>query len=134
MSSTIGDGSKHYISLDVAKKMTKKYRDDKGKIIKDEYKDKNILPICETFERGAFDTLLAQPGCVGVRAYYSMDDDKNVHLIIVGVNEKNEDILPAPAPTSDTFAAGSLSDGGGEILENASRCPSECPPTSPLNE
>ncbi len=39
----------HFISLDEAKKMTKKFREEKEKVVKDEYKNKDILPICETF-------------------------------------------------------------------------------------
>lgn len=122
---------KHSISLEQAKKMTKKFRDDKRKVVKDEFHGKHILPTCETFERAGFDELLKQPGCVGVRAYYAMDDDKKVHLIFVGVNSSNEDILP-------TISAGIAQDaarleGQGLLLENGTRCPSDCPPTSPLN-
>lgn len=122
--------SKHFISLDEAKKMTKKFREEKKKVVKDEYKDKDILPICETFERSAFDSLLAQPGCVSVRAYYSMDDALKIHLVVVGVNEKNEDMLPSEVSTDVMRTA---SGDNSVILENAYRCPSECPPSSPIN-
>lgn len=123
--------TKHSITLEQAKKMTKKFRDDKKLVIKDEYHGKHIVPTCETFERMAFDELLRQPGCVSVRAYYGMDDDKKLHLIFVGVNDKNEDILPAPSANIAQDAA-SL-EGDGVILENGARCPTECPPVSPIN-
>jgi hypothetical protein len=125
------ESTKHLISLDQAKKMTKKFREDKRQIVKDEFHGKHIIPTCETFERDAFDQILKQSGCVGVRAYYAMDDDKKLHLIFVGVNSKNEDILP-PVSTGIAQDAAQL-EGIGVVVENGTRCPADCPPTSPLN-
>lgn len=136
MSST-STKSKHFISLDQAKKMTKKFRGEKKKLVKDEHHAKEPLPVCETFERAGFDALLAQPGCVAVRCYYSMDDEMKVHLVIVGVNEKDEDIIPnqSSSVSSKTMSLSSLDGGQTEavILENANRCPTQCPPPSDLN-
>jgi hypothetical protein len=39
-------GNDHSISLDEAKKMTKKFKEDKDKVVRDEYKGKNLLPVC----------------------------------------------------------------------------------------
>ncbi len=127
------ESTKHSISLDQAKKMTKKFREDKGKVVKDEYHGKHIIPTCETFERAAFEELLKQPGCVGVRAYYGMDDDKKVHLIFVGVNDQNQDILPLSEVTAAKLAPDAAVMDSGVIVENGTRCPDDCPPTSPLN-
>jgi hypothetical protein len=44
----------------------------------------------------------------------------------VGVNEKGEDILPATSTIG-------MAEGYGDILEDALRCPTACPPESPLN-
>jgi hypothetical protein len=51
-------GKDHSISLDEAKKMTKKFKEDKDKVVRDEYKGKNLLPVCESFDRAAFDKLI----------------------------------------------------------------------------
>jgi hypothetical protein len=84
----------------------------------------DVLPICETFKRNAFDDLLSQDGCVGIRFYLGMDDEFKVVLVAVGVNENDEDMLPV----SEDF----LTDEN-KILENGYRCPTTCPPPSVLN-
>jgi hypothetical protein len=114
------------ITLDAAINMTALYRREMNTILDYPFMDQNILPICETFNRAAFDTLLAETGCTAVRIYYGMSDDLKVHAIVVGVNSDNEDILPAVALTE-------MSDTDPVIIEEAFRCPDYCPPKSPLN-
>jgi hypothetical protein len=136
-----GTSQNHRIPLDKAKKMTRFYRDHRGQNnIPGQLG--NIVPICETFDRAGFDALLAQPGCVGVRIYYGMDDVLGLHAIIVGVDAQNRDILPA-ATTSTTSSSSTLStttttDGvtteeTGIILDEGIRCPPTCPPPSDMN-
>jgi hypothetical protein len=124
--------SKHSISRERVKQLTSHYKKNKNKILKDEFHDKASLPDCETFERAAFDQLLAQPGCVGVRIYFGMDEELNVKLIIVGVNEKNEDIRPASS-NNKALAAASFDIGDDPVfaLADAARCPPDCPPPPP---
>ncbi len=118
----------HRISLAKAIQMTALYRQQKDAILKSEYAGKDILPISETYNREAFDALLAQPGCIAVRIYQSMDEALRLHSIVVGVNSQNEDILP------NTDATLSINEeDGGIILEEAQRCPPLCKPTPPLN-
>jgi hypothetical protein len=114
----------HNISLPEAIDMTTRYRKDKDLILKQEYAGKDRLALCETFDRAAFDELLQEPSCVSVRAYFAMDNEKNVKLIFVGVNAKNEDILPSGQVTAA---------GGPSILEFGQRCPPICPASGPLN-
>jgi hypothetical protein len=114
------------ITLDEAVKMTTLYRQEKENILAGPFKGKNILAICETFGREIFDTLLTEDDCVGVRIYYGMSDDLNVHAVVVGVNSANEDILP----TSGTAAPMTTPP---VIGEDSLRCPDDCPPQSPLN-
>lgn len=142
-----GTQTKHRIPLDKAKKMTKFFRDHRGQNnIPGQLG--TIVPICETFDRAGFDALLAQPGCVGVRIYYGMDDTLGLHAIIVGVDAENRDILPA-GTTTTTLSTTTMStatteptttDGGttsgdetGIILDEGIRCPPTCPPPSELN-
>jgi hypothetical protein len=105
------------ISEETAIDMTTLYRDERENILASGYKDQNILPVCETFDRNVFDTILGQTGCTSIRIYYGMDTNLKVHAIIVGANEENEDML----------ATGNI------IAEQGYRCPEECPPPSSLN-
>jgi hypothetical protein len=127
--------TKHRITLDKAKQLTKKYRDNKKKILKDEYGNKPTLPICETYERAAFEELLAVRGCVGIRAYFSMNEGLDVNLIFVAVNDKNEDILPEEQilPEGDTTMLAKADDDDVPVIGGGTRCPEYCPPPSPLN-
>lgn len=115
----------HSISLQKAIEMTTRYRLEKENILVDAEKGKNILPICESFDVAIFKEVVSQPECMGLRIYYGMDIDKRIHAIVVGVNEKDEDMLP-PVQIQ------SLNDGN-LIIEEAGRCPTNCPPPSVLN-
>jgi len=119
-------GNNHSITLDDAKKMTKKFRNDKDKIVKDEYKGKHLLPNCESFDRSAFDALLQREDCRGVRIYYGMkQDDQRIHAIIVGFDADGKDILPVEGIAMDG--------SDGHIIEEGLPCPEYCPPPSGLN-
>lgn len=110
----------HFISLSTAVDMTTLYRQDRETILATGYKNQNILPKCETFDRAAFDAVLAQSGCEAIRIYYGMDSNNKVHAVIVGVNDSDEDII---FPNTDNS----------KIIETGTRCPDNCPPTSDLN-
>lgn len=111
----------HFISLDEAVRMTKLFKNKKEEILSDDYKGRDILPTCETFDRTAFDTLLAQPGCEKIRIYLGMDEEDKIRLVIVGADARDEDMLP------------SLESGTNNIVEEGMRCPDICPPPSILN-
>lgn len=113
------------ITADEAVRMTSLYRNEKENILSDPFKGKNILCISETFDRSAFDALLAQEDCVSVRIYYGMDDQLQVHAIAVGANSTNQDILTSISLSATTT--------DGVIIEDGSRCPDVCPEPSPLN-
>ena len=122
--------TKHSISLERLKELTTHYAKNKNKILKDEFHDNAILPTCETFERAAFDQLLAQEGCVGIRIYYGMDEESNVKLVVVGVDENDQDIRQSASglrkvKTDDTMGEPVLA------LSDSIRCPPYCPPPPP---
>jgi hypothetical protein len=125
----------HFISIEKAKQLTRKFKDNKKKIVKDEFKDKDLLPNSETFDRAAFDRLLKQPGCAGLRFYFGMENDDKVTLVVVGVDENGNDMLkPIPKPSSTNILA--LDDVKGfddPVVENGVKCPPTCPVDSPLN-
>ncbi len=118
----------HFITLEKAKQMTSLYRKEKENLLKPEQKDKNILPVAETFERIAFDTLLAKKGCASIRIYYGMDEELKVHAIIVGADESGTDIIATQVSDSSSLEGGADDD----IVEEGQRCPTVCPPSSGL--
>lgn len=119
-------GKEHSISLDDARKMTKKFREEKDSIMKDEHKDKHLIPHCESFDRAAFDKLLQREDCKGVRIYYGMkQEDHHVHAIIVGFDAEGNDILPSASVAMDGTDP--------IIIEDGSPCPNNCPTSSGLN-
>jgi hypothetical protein len=117
----------HFIPVEKATQMTKRHRENKEKILHENFKSKDILPHCETFNKDLFVQIANQPGCAGIRIYYGMDADMKVHAIVVGVDDKGSDILPESKKvvTKDS--------GGGGTGEEGQRCPPICPPGSPLN-
>lgn len=115
----------HLITLQTGIDMTTLYRQEKENILATAFQNLDILPLSETFERAAIDSILQQQGCAALRVYYGMDANFLVHAIVVGVNESNEDILPS--------TVSSLTDPPDIIAEQSIRCPEDCPPSSPLN-
>ena len=118
----------HFITLKEAIEMTRLYREQRNALLREGLGDKNILPFSETFDRAAFDALLAQPGCTALRIYYGMDPTLKVHAITVGVNAKNEDLLPG-----EGNVVASATEEEPPIVEAGTRCPEDCPPPSLLN-
>jgi hypothetical protein len=104
----------HEISLQTAIDMTTRYRANSPV----------NFPICETFSVDAINRLLSVTGCASFRIYYGMKADNQVDAILVAVNEAGEDILPD---------LGSSGTDDPVILEDGFRCPTDCPPESPLN-
>jgi hypothetical protein len=128
-SASLITGKSHFISLAQAVEMTTVYRAEKENILSPAFKGKQTLPFCETFNREAFDRLLAEDGCVGLRFYYGMDELFNIHIIAVGVNAENENLLPK---SDENLRSSSLSAEDHVIVEDSQRCPDDCPPPSPL--
>ena len=118
---------RNFITPAQAKKLTRTFRHNRQRMVKDEFRGPKTLPLCETFDRAAFDALLAQPGCTSVRIYLGMDEGHEVKLVAVGVDEKGHDILPDAERTAD-FGVES-----GVIVEDGKRCPEDCPESSYLN-
>jgi len=110
----------HDITLTDAVTMTTAFRADKETILASNFKNQNILPICETFDKAEVLTLMAQEGCTQLRIYYSMDTDYTVHAVLVAANASDQDII-------------SLSSDASILLEKGKRCPIYCPPASVLN-
>ncbi|MEQ8243776.1 hypothetical protein [Fulvivirga sp.] len=99
------------ISLDVAKSWTKKYRDaNKGKT-------RAIF-----YGKEKLQELLNEPGAMGIRIYFAVDDSGDNSLVLVSATEDQNNILPTNEGK----------DGGGTILDNGKPCPPDCPPENDL--
>ena len=112
----------HFISLRTAIEMTSRYRTQKENVLDPAYRQRNILPVCETFDLDAFNSIIAE-GAKKIRIYFSMNEGLQLRAIVVGVNSADQDILPP------------LDGNGGAavIVEEGQLCPPLCPPASPLN-
>lgn len=66
------------------------------------------------FDRIAYDEILAQPGCVAVRSYFSIDSTNLITLVLVGVDSNNHDLT------------------NGKIMDRGLKCPNICGQDSPL--
>ena len=115
--------SSHFISLEKAVEMTKRYRQNREAVTNPTYAGKDILALSGKFDRSVFDILLAKPDCTAIRVYYGMDIDLKINPIVVAVNTNNEDILPTVSILE-----------GEDIGDDIIRCPPICPPASPLNQ
>lgn len=105
------------ISLETAKKWTANYR-------------ATIKPgetEAHYFGGGIIKRLLDENRSVGIRAYYAIDDNGKKQLLLVGVDEDGNNLLP-----EEGSAAKSTTDEGDPIVVNHSHpCPPYCS-TNPL--
>jgi hypothetical protein len=68
------------------------------------------------FDRAAYDAILAQAGCVGVRTYLGRHDDGSLTAVLVGVDAEGNDMT------------------SGALMQEPDICPPDCPTAaSPLN-
>src|SRR5690349_1372581 len=113
----------HFIDLQTAIDMTTRYRSQRENVLVTQYRQQNLLPTCETFERSAFDTLLGEYDCKKIRIYFSMNENLQVRAIVVGVDSTDKDILPPETQK--------MSEQGSEVIVEAGQlCPPICPPAS----
>lgn len=120
----------HSISLKQAIDYVTRFRTRKKDLFKPEHVENNVLPTSETFDRAAIDKLLSHPKCVKLRIYNGMSEDLNVRMVIVGVDENDQDILPL---NENKLLNGDDDDDEPIIVDEGLRCPPVCPPPSPLH-
>lgn len=65
--------------------------------------------------------ILNQPGCVGVRIYYAIDDIGDKKLLVIGVDASGKDLLPVEGGRVDD-------EGGNTIADYSMPCPTLCSP------
>lgn len=94
----------HSISLQMASAWTQNYRNANPNQINGHY-----------FGKTAIDAILAQPGCVGIRIYYAINDIGVKQLIVTGVDANENDLY------------------NGLLAERSVLCPPTCGISNPLN-
>ena len=67
--------------------------------------------------------ILDQPGSVGMRIYFSENDEGKVQLVLVGADEDGQDILPQESSSAKSTL---LKDSGGVAGDNGYPCPPYC--------
>lgn len=113
----------HLITLQQAKDMVQRYRREKKSILSGNYRGKEILVDCETFPREAIEKILNQSSCAYLRAYYGMNVNNALHLVLVGADKDGNDLLPDGEQASEEEPP---------IVDEGQACPPNCPPVSPL--
>ncbi len=78
------------------------------------------------FGREIIHKILAQPGCQGIRMYHAIDDKGKKQIILVGANEKGDNMWPSSSPKPKGKL---LKDGGGgnTAADSSAPCPPFCP-------
>lgn len=99
-----------------AARWTKRYRDTPQQ-------SGDQLTRAHYFGKEFLQALLAEPGCAGLRIYQAIDGAGIGRVVLVGVDEKGNDLLPRKDD-------GTLPDDG--VGETPMLCPNQCDPTSPL--
>lgn len=74
--------------------MTGRHRSHREMILEPSLRDKDILPLSETFGRQSVEDLLNQYDCEALRIYYAMDQDQRIHAVLVGVGPDGNDLIP----------------------------------------
>jgi hypothetical protein len=113
----------HRISKDRALAMLRSFDQNADSLLSGRFRgDSLILPISETFNLRAIDSLLAQPGIAGMRAYLSMDPaTRRMRLILVGVNGNGKDVLEDSRQGRQVLKG--VDDSLGIILDESHRIP-----------
>jgi len=93
----------HRITLAEASELTKRHRKEHPKVDHGGF-----------FHREAFDDLLKQPGCAGIKIYRGKAEKGTHHFVMVGVDQEGKDLV------------------SGGVMEQCHPCPPYCDETSPL--
>ena len=72
--------------------------------------------------------ILAEPGCVGIRMYYAIDDNGRKQILLVGANANGDNLLPSTSSSFASFSLFSDPDDGNIIADFSWPCPSYCNP------
>ncbi|OON68756.1 hypothetical protein [Hymenobacter sp. CRA2] len=78
------------------------------------YRDANLNPVkCGFMGKDIINQLLDQPGAMGLRIYFALNEAQQMTVVLVGATNEGQDMLDL-------------------IADRAEPCPSNCPSDSPL--
>ena len=123
MNNLIPNQGENLLPSSRAFEMIVRYRENKELILAEDFKKSDVLAYSETFNAEDVRLLLSQPGCVGFRVLYGMDDKLWIHAILVGVDANGNDIVIQ----NPGFG---LKNDEGYVVEIGYRCPPICRPTN----
>src|SRR6267154_3970598 len=73
--------------------------------------------------------ILAEPGCVGIRMYYAIDDNGRKQILLVGASANGDNLLPSTSASSfASFSLFSDPDADNIIADFSWPCPTYCNP------
>lgn len=126
----------HFITLDSAKYLADNFTRNKGAILSGKFaNDSMILPVSETFNLKAIDSLICQTTTIGFRIYPVLDANNKVRFVLVGVDSTGNDVLQQAAasirktggllqPVQTIAKAGGSGDNSSSLLlESGQRYP-----------
>lgn len=88
-------------------------------------KDKNYLSSV-LFDKKIVMDMLNEARCEGLRVYNAMDDEGNLHFVLVGTDANGNNLLPP----GDEYGAKTVLDstnGDPILIDEGARCPPTCP-------
>lgn len=91
--STTLNAINHSITIEQAMTMIQNFETNKDSMLNIAYRGSNILPLYETFNLKAIDSLICQKNAVGFRIYTAMDAQQQVRFVLVGVDGDGKDII-----------------------------------------
>lgn len=83
----------HNIPLEQAMMMIQQFNDNKDAVVSDGFGTPDVLPVYETFNLKAIDSIICQPNTIGFRVYMAMDDQQQVRFVLVGVDGDGKDVI-----------------------------------------
>jgi hypothetical protein len=122
----------HQITITEANTLIARFQSQKQDILDGLYSEVDVFSNCQTFEVASVNSMLAQSGTTGLRAYFGMYDDSSA----VPTSKRNKIVLvlcSADESGNDLGLAPTQSGSGILILEDAILCPHVCPASSQIN-
>lgn len=95
------------ITLEQAKRWTKRYRKENDGAVRAHFYG------CDQIR-----ALLDEPGCVGIRIYYAIDDEGRRKLVLVGADAEENNLVPKEQGKDDNPY---------RLLNDGVDCPPSCP-------
>jgi hypothetical protein len=103
----------HVISIDEGTAMVNDFAAYQDSLLAPAYRGTGTLPIYETFNLKAIDSMICQKNTIGFRIYMAMDKRKKVRFVLVGVDGEGKDYFQRRRE------GGRASEAGGILIEES---------------